>query len=83
MDVYGKQQSCMLSTKRIVFDPTRGIIAFGGISGNGFDGDSTDEGFGLCLTDGFVRGTTSKCAAYQMNAPLISGNSGIFDVLDV
>jgi hypothetical protein len=82
VDVYGKQQSCMLSTKRIIFDSTRRIIAFGG-------GDSTkpssddDDGFGLCLTDSFVRGTTSKCAAYQMNAPLISDPGGIFDVLDV
>ena len=83
VDVYGKQQSCMTSAKKIVFDSTRRIIAFGGISGNDFDGDSTDEGFGLSLTDGFVRGTTSKCAAYQMNAPLISDNRGIFDVLDV
>jgi len=81
VDVYGKQQSCMLSTKRIIFDSTRRIIAFGGSDSTKPSDD--DDGFGLCLTDSFVRGTTSKCAAYQMNAPLISDPGGIFDVLDV
>jgi N-acetylglucosaminylphosphatidylinositol deacetylase len=83
VDVYGKQhQSCMLSTKRIIFDSTRHIVAFGG-SDSAKPSSSDDDGFGLCLTDSFVRGTTSKCAAYQMNAPLIGDPGGIFDVLDV
>lgn len=82
VDVYGKQESCMLSNKKIIFDSTRRIIAFGG-SDSAKPSFDDDAGFGLCLTDNFVRGTTSKCAAYQMNAPLISDPGGIFDVLDV
>lgn len=74
-EVYGKQYA---SSKRLVFDVPRRIIAFGGGDTDG----GLDEGFGLCLEDGFARGTTSRCAAFR-NEPLVSGKDGVFDVLDV
>jgi len=73
--VYGKQHS--LCSKKIILDSTRRIIAFGG----GSTGKS-DEGFGMCLEDGFSRGTTARCEAFG-NAPLVKGHGGVFDVLDV
>ena len=74
VEVYGKSYT---ATKKIVFDATRRMIAFGG-------GDESDgnEGFGLCLDDNFARGTTARCSAFQ-NEPLVSNQDGIFDVLDV
>ena len=73
--VYGKSYT---ATKKIVFDATRCMIAFGG----GDDSDGIDEGFGLCLDDNFVRGTTARCSAFQ-NEPLVCSQDGIFDVQDV
>ena len=57
---------------------SRRILAFGGGNSNG----QSDEGFGLCLEDGFARGTTASCAAFN-NEPLVSNQDGVFDVLDV
>ncbi len=77
VEVYGK--NCTTSSKRMVFDATRRIIAFG----SGDDGvGGSDGGFGLCLNDGFARGTTARCSAYQSEA-LVSDRGGVFDVLDV
>ncbi|KAL7531516.1 hypothetical protein ACHAXR_004087 [Thalassiosira sp. AJA248-18] len=76
VEVYGKHSTS--SCKKIVFDATRRIIAFGGGDSDG----GLDEGFGLCLEDGFARGTTAKCAAFR-NEPLVSEQDGVFDVLDV
>lgn len=80
VDVYGK--NCGTSSKRMVFDATRRIIAFGGsdVDDDGVCG--SDDGFGLCLNDGFTRGTTARCSAYRSEA-LVSDRGGIFDVLDV
>jgi len=75
VDVYGKHLS---SSKKILFNATRRIIAFGGGDSDG----GLDEGFGLCLEDGFARGTTARCAAF-CNEPLVSGQDGVFAVLDV
>jgi len=91
--VYGKQQNSVGSffegsphkmksggqgpSKKILLDSTRRIIAFGG----GTEMKSGD-GFGLCLEDGFARGTTAQCEAF-CNEPLVEGNGGVFDVLDV
>jgi len=75
VEVYGKSYT---ATKKIVFDATRCMIAFGG----GDDSDGIDEGFGLCLDDNFARGTTARCSAFQ-NEPLVSNQDGIFDVLDI
>ena len=75
VEVYGKTYT---ATKKIVFDATRCMIAFGG----GDDSDGIDEGFGLCLDDNFARGTTARCSAFQ-NEPLVCSQDGIFDVLDV
>ncbi|KAL7554067.1 hypothetical protein ACHAWF_017433 [Thalassiosira exigua] len=77
LKVYGKRFSSE-SSKKLVFDATRRIIAFGGSN----SGDGLDEGFGLCLEDGFGRGTTARCAAFQ-NDPLVSNDDGVFEVLDV
>lgn len=73
--VYGKQPS--LYSKKIILDSTRRIVAFGGGST-----EKCDEGFGLCLEDGFARGTTSRCEAFG-NEPLVPDKGGIFDILDV
>ena len=80
--VYGKNN--LFSGKRIVFDVTRRIIAFGGGGGGSKGGgnDDIEEGFGLCLEDGFSRGTTSRCEAFG-NDPLVRGNGGVFGILDV
>ena len=78
MEVYGK--NCTTSSKRMVFDATRRIIAFGGGDDDGVCG--SDDGFGLCLNDGFARGTTARCVAYRSEA-LVSDQGGVFDVLDV
>jgi len=75
VEVYGKS---FTATKKIVFDATRCIIAFGG----GDDSDGIDEGFGLCLDDNFARGTTARCSAFQ-NDSLVFNQDGIFDVLDI
>lgn len=72
--VYGKYSTS--ASKRIVFDATRNLIAFGG--GNGGE----DEGFGLSLEDGFARGTTAKCEVFG-NDPLVDTQGGVFDVVDV
>eukprot|EP00581_Thalassiosira_minuscula_P004977 CAMPEP_0183743632 /NCGR_PEP_ID=MMETSP0737-20130205/65317_1 /TAXON_ID=385413 /ORGANISM="Thalassiosira miniscula, Strain CCMP1093" /LENGTH=876 /DNA_ID=CAMNT_0025979255 /DNA_START=17 /DNA_END=2645 /DNA_ORIENTATION=+ len=80
MDVYGKQ-TIPSSSKRIVFDATRRILAFGGGVDDG-NGGTTDEGFGLCLNDGFTRGTTARCSAFQ-NEQLVSEKDGVFAVVDV
>ena len=45
-------------------------------------GMKSGEGFGLSLEDGFARGTTACCDAFS-NEPLVEGNGGVFDVLDV
>ncbi len=74
--VYGKH--CTTSSKRMVFDATRRIIAFGGDDDDG----GSDGGFGLSLDDGFARGTTARCAAFQ-SEPLVADHGGVFDVLDV
>mmetsp|Transcript_11067 Transcript_11067/g.23203 ORF Transcript_11067/g.23203 Transcript_11067/m.23203 type:complete len:86 (+) Transcript_11067:1790-2047(+) len=67
------------SPKRIVFDATRRIIAFGGGTVGG-----EDEGFGLCLEDGFARGSTSRCEAFGNDPLVVRGEpGGLFDVLDV
>jgi len=63
-------------SKKILLDSTRRIIAFGG----GLEMKSGD-GFGLCLEDGFARGTTARCEAF-CNEPLVEGN-GVFDVIEV
>lgn len=65
------------SSKKILLDSTRRIIAFGGGLGM-----KSGDGFGLCLEDGFSRGTTARCEAF-CNEPLVDGNGGVFDVLDV
>mmetsp|Transcript_12570 Transcript_12570/g.19374 ORF Transcript_12570/g.19374 Transcript_12570/m.19374 type:complete len:552 (-) Transcript_12570:41-1696(-) len=65
------------SSKKILLDSTRRIIAFGGGLGM-----KSGDGFGLCLEDGFARGTTARCEAF-CNEPLVEGNGGVFDVLDV
>ena len=75
VEVHGKSYT---ATKKIVFDATRCMIAFGG----GDDSEGVDEGFGLCLDDNFARGTTARCSAFQ-NEPLVSNQDGIFDVLDI
>ena len=64
------------SSKKILLDSTKRIIAFGGGLGM-----KSGDGFGLCLEDGFARGTTARCEAF-CNEPLVGGN-GVFDVLDV
>lgn len=75
--VYGKNKHA--SSKRIVFDATRRIIAFGGGNVGG-----EDEGFGLCLEDGFARGSTSRCEAFGNDPLVVRGEpGGLFDVLDV
>ncbi len=78
VEVYGKH--CTTTSKKIVFDAYRRIIAFGG--GENSDCLSDDEGFGLSLEDGFARGTTARCAAFD-NEPLVSDRGGVFDVVDV
>ena len=78
VDVYGKAAS---SSKQVMFSSSRRIVAFGGGSGDGSDG-GTDEGFGLCLEDGFARGTTSRCSAFG-SEPLVPNRDGVFEVLDV
>lgn len=78
VQVYGKQ--CTTTSKKIVFDAYRRIIAFG--SGERSDCLSEDEGFGLSLEDGFARGTTARCAAFD-NEPLVPDRGGVFDVVDV
>ena len=75
VEVYGKH--CTTTSKKIVFDAYRRIIAFGG--GEKISGD---EGFGLSLEDGFARGTTARCAAFD-NEPLVSDQGGVFDVVNV
>ena len=65
------------SSKKILLDPTRRIVAFGGGLGM-----KSGDGFGLCLEDGFARGTTAQCEAFG-NEPLVEGNNGVFNVLDV
>lgn len=90
--VYGKQNSAGFfegspqriqsggtsgSSKKIILDSSRRIIAFGGGIGM-----KSGEGFGLSLEDGFSRGTTACCEAFS-NEPLVEGNGGVFDVLDV
>ena len=77
VEVYGKY--CTSTSKRIVFDATRRLVAFGG---GDTDAGSSDEGFGLCLEDAFARGTSSRCSAFR-NEPLVSDKDGIFDVVDV
>ena len=73
--VYGKSNG---GNKRVVLDPTRRMVAFGG----GMSSDEGEEdGFGLCLSDGFVRGTTARCEAFG-NAPLVD-DGGVFEVTDV
>mmetsp|Transcript_19246 Transcript_19246/g.40328 ORF Transcript_19246/g.40328 Transcript_19246/m.40328 type:complete len:665 (+) Transcript_19246:48-2042(+) len=75
--VYGKNKHA--SPKRIVFDATRRIIAFGGGTVGG-----EDEGFGLCLEDGFAKGSTSRCEAFGNDPLVVRGEpGGLFDVLDV
>jgi len=64
------------SSKKILLDSTRRIIAFGGGLGM-----KSGDGFGLCLEDGFARGTTARCEAF-CNEPLVEGD-GVFKVLDV
>ena len=76
IDVYG--QDCATSTKRVVFDPSRRLIAFGG----GYT-DGPDEGFGLSMEDGFARGTTARCAAFRNEPLLQDGRDGVFDILDM
>jgi N-acetylglucosaminylphosphatidylinositol deacetylase len=76
VEVYGKH--CTMSSKGMVFDATRRVIAFGGGDGDG----GSDGGFGLSLDDGFARGTTARCAAFQ-SEPLVADQGGVFDVLDV
>lgn len=71
--VYGKGNG---GVKRVVFDATRRFIAFGGGASDG----SQDDGFGLSLEDGFLRGTTAHCQAFG-NEPLVSGD--VFEVIDV
>ncbi|KAL7434500.1 hypothetical protein ACHAXH_002353 [Discostella pseudostelligera] len=78
VEVYGK--NCTATSKKIVFDAYRRIIAFGG--GEKSDRMSDDEGFGLSLEDGFTRGTTARCAAFD-NEPLVSDRGGVFDIVDV
>lgn len=78
VEVYGKH--CTTTSKKIVFDAYRRIVAFGG--GEKSDGVSDDNGFGLSLEDGFARGTTARCAAFD-NEPLVSDHGGVFDVVDV
>mmetsp|Transcript_43944 Transcript_43944/g.93546 ORF Transcript_43944/g.93546 Transcript_43944/m.93546 type:complete len:590 (-) Transcript_43944:288-2057(-) len=73
--VYGKD--CFSSSKKILFSGSRRMVAFGG----GYS-DGLDEGFGLCLSDGFARGTTARCMAFR-NEPLVSDKDGVFEVLDV
>jgi len=75
IDVYGKE--CATSSKTVVLNPTKRLIAFGG----GYI-DGPDEGFGLSIEDGFARGTTARCAAFR-NEPLLHGREGIFDILDM
>jgi len=73
--VYGKNNG---GNKRVVLDPTRRMIAFGG--GACSAGDE-DDGFGLCLSDGFVRGTIARCEAFG-NEPLVDDGE-VFEVTDV
>jgi len=73
--VYGKGNS---GDKRIVLDATRRMVGFGG--GAGIDRGRND-GFGLCLNDGFLRGTTARCEAFG-NEPLVN-DSHVFEVTDV
>lgn len=54
VQIFGKDPSSG-NPIQIVCDPTRRIVAFGGGDG--------DDGFALCLEDGFVRGTCAKCRA--------------------
>ena len=75
ISVYGKSND---SRKRIVLDATRRIVGFGG--GINDEGDE-DNGFGLCLEDGFLRGTTARCAAFH-NEKLVN-NGDVFEVTDV
>merc|ERR1712194_407625 len=75
VEVYGKQLS---ASKKILCHTTRRMIAFGGGTSDG----GTDAGFGLCLGDGFARGTTARCAAFQ-SEPLVSDRDGVFAILDV
>ncbi|KAL7481069.1 hypothetical protein ACHAW6_006743 [Cyclotella cf. meneghiniana] len=72
--VYGKSNG---GCKRIVLDATRRIIAFGGGASEGGE----DNGFGLCLEDGFLRGTTACCEAFG-NEKLVDGGD-VFEVTDV
>jgi len=59
------------------------MISFPASAFGGGDGDGvSDEGFGLCLNDGFARGTTARCTAFQ-SEPLVTDQGGVFDVLDV
>ncbi|KAL7509588.1 hypothetical protein ACHAXN_010823 [Cyclotella atomus] len=66
--VYGKNCG---DDKRVVLDATRRIVAFGGGAG---------DGLGLCLNDGFLRGTTARCEAFG-NEPLVERD--VFEVTDV
>ncbi|KAL3800167.1 hypothetical protein HJC23_001088 [Cyclotella cryptica] len=74
ISVYGKSNG---ACKRIVLDATRRIIAFGGGAGEGGE----DNGFGLCLEDGFLRGTTARCEAFG-NEKLVNGGD-VFEVTDM
>lgn len=71
--VYGKNNG---GHKRVVLDATRRLVAFGGGTGDG-----GDDGFGLSLNDGFLRGTTARCEAFD-NDPLVDGDD-VFEVTDV
>lgn len=75
VEVWGKHFS---SAKKIVLNASRRILAFGGGDSDG----GVDEGFGLCLEDGFTRGTTARCSSFR-NEPLVSDQEGVFKVLDV
>ena len=71
--VYGKNNG---GDKRVVLDATRRMIAFGGGAS-----DTGDDGFGLCLNDGFLRGTTARCEAFGNEALVVDRD--VFDVKDV
>jgi LmbE family N-acetylglucosaminyl deacetylase len=72
--VYGKNSG---GDKRVVLDSTRRMVGFGSGSREG----SQEDGFGLCLNDGFLRGTTARCEAFD-NQPLVIGRD-VFEVTDV
>ena len=72
---YGRRWS---SAKCVVCDPARRLVAFG----DNASGGGADEGYGLCLGDNFVRGTTSGCAAFG-SPPLVAAPGGVFGIVDV